>query len=102
MSAKENEHIVCPTAEELAALFDGALPEKKCRPLREHLVRCQKCCEDVRYLSSILPWAAKKRKPARPQKTVFARLAGQSNSAQTAKKNASRSAARPRDTTGDR
>lgn len=44
----------CPSNEQLAALYDGALPRRLAEPLREHLLVCPRCRAEIRLLGRLL------------------------------------------------
>ena len=44
----------CPSAEELAALYDCVLPKEQAAHLRDHLSGCPRCAADVSSLARLL------------------------------------------------
>jgi len=46
--------VACPSAEELAALYDCVLPREQAVRLRAHLAACPRCAADIRVLTSLL------------------------------------------------
>jgi hypothetical protein len=46
--------MVCPTAEELAALYDGNLPRILAQSVRHHLTFCRRCSQEFKVLHQTL------------------------------------------------
>ena len=63
---------MCPTSEEMAALFDRSLPKKRADLVRSHLAVCPRCCHDFKVLNKSLEEAG--RSPAAPSGLISAIL----------------------------
>ncbi len=46
--------MTCPSVEELAALYDGVLPEKRATRLRLHLCQCYRCSREIKVLDTLM------------------------------------------------
>jgi len=51
--------VTCLSAEELAALFDGRLPQARAAQGRSHLAGCPRCAGEIQRLSEALQDAAR-------------------------------------------
>ncbi len=45
--------MICPSVEEMAALYDGCLPKSLALPLRQHLAQCERCANDFQALHRV-------------------------------------------------
>lgn len=67
--------MACPSAEELAALYDCALPLELAERLRIHVAACPRCAADVRSLTRLLDCPEPAAKMTLSQLTRAKRLA---------------------------
>ena len=60
--------MTCPSAEELAALYDGNLPGARARTVRDHIAFCPRCSRELMLLHQILE--SVRTAPSPPRKLV--------------------------------